>query len=477
MNRQTQNLYRKKLTVHGLLRAVLCSLALVTFAFSDCAYAATKTKTTATKSAGKTTKKTTTKKATTTKAQKVSVADEKPVEEEPIIIEDKSSQFSDVLGEESASGGDSSKSALAEKIRAQRAALDAQDATDTANAQMQNSMKNGQNACDFGLRECMKKKCGNNYLKCATDTDTLWGDKMDACRRDLPCTSEEYRIFTTEIKADRDMNIKIGSYTTVIDCGNQYNDCVITECGKTFSKCLGKSAGDKAIEKCKKIANECEEADSGLPSRMMEVFGTLRQDAEKQVKKDEERLYSLRDSMSQTCKMLGATFDERTLDCVYTVNFFAGDDSTLFASKKAYAGSTFNCDQNWFGIDVTTFKENAYRLTRSQTAASSAMLGGGVGTAVGAITSGAINRAMDRHKAEKALEKAKEEGKSDEECKDNKCEKKEEKSRVKRLSSLPKPEQNKLEFKVNIPKPSELKINKPNTGDSNGDPNGGSSDK
>ena len=119
--------------------------------------------------------------------------------------------------------------------------------------------------------------------------------------------------------------------------------------------------------------------------------------------------------MGAACKTLGAMFDERTLDCVYTVNFYAGDKSTLFASKKAYAGSTFNCDQNWFGIDVTTFKENAYRLTRSQTAASSAMLGSGVGTAVGSITSGALNRALDRQKAEKALKKAKDEGKSSEE--------------------------------------------------------------
>lgn len=391
MKTKTQNLGQKILSARVLLRAVICTLVLVAFTYPDSGYAATK-------------------------PVKVSVEDEEEAPE-PIIIEDKTSQFSDVLGEASTSDNDSSKSALAEKIRAQRAALDARDAVDTANAKMQNSMANGQNACDFGLRECMKKKCGNNYSKCAKDTDTLWGDKMDACRRDLPCTGEEYRIFTTEIKADRDMNTKIASYTSIIECGNRYNDCVITECGKTFSKCLGKSAGDKAIEKCKKIANECKEQDSGLPSRMMEVFGTLRQDAEKQIKKDEEKLYSLRDAMGNACKMLGAMFDERTLDCVYTVNFYAGDKSTLFASKKAYAGSTFNCDQNWFGIDVTTFKENAYRLTRSQTAASSAMLGSGVGTAVGAITSGALNRSLDRQKAEKALKDAKDE---DKECNKNK---------------------------------------------------------
>ena len=146
--------------------------------------------------------------------------------------------------------------------------------------------------------------------------------------------------------------------------------------------------------------------DNGLASRTMNVFGTLRQSAEKQVSRDEKRLYELRDLMRNTCNRLGAMFDERSLDCVYTVNFYAGDDNTLYASKKAYAGSTFNCDQNWFGVDITTFRENAYRLTREQTSASSALLGSGLGMGVGAITSGAIDRAVDRHRAERALKDA-----------------------------------------------------------------------
>ena len=106
----------------------------------------------------------------------------------------------------------------------------------------------------------------------------------------------------------------------------------------------------------------------------MEAFGALRENAEVMVKRDEERLYELRDKMAETCNRLGASFDERTLDCVYTVNFYAGEDGTLYASKKRYAGSTFDCTPNWFGIDVTTFMENAMRLTREQTSASSAIV-------------------------------------------------------------------------------------------------------
>lgn len=350
--------------------------------------------------------------ASTTKTEPESVSVEPETVEtvaEEIIIEDKSSQFDEFMAETTATTNDKSNSALAEQIRAQRAALDASDAASAANNQMATARASGQNACDANLRACMKQKCGNDYSKCAGDTDTMWGTKMDACRRDLPCTGAEYAMFANEIKADRDMNARVASYNAIIDCGNQYNNCIVTECGQKFTKCLGKRAGDAAISKCSKIANSCKERDSGLATRTMDVFGDLRVDAEKQVAADEKRLYELRDLMRDTCGRLGAMFDERTLDCVYTVNFYAGGDNTLYASKKAYAGSTFSCEPNWFGVDITTFKENAMRLTREQTSATSALMGSGIGMGVGAVTSGAIDRAIDRHKAEKALKQAEQE--------------------------------------------------------------------
>ncbi len=329
--------------------------------------------------------------------------------EEEIVIENKSSQFDEVLGSTSTSATDSSSTELAEMIQRQRAALDAQDATNTATQTMQTALASGQNACDIGLRKCMQGKCGNDFSKCSGDTDTSWGNKMDSCRRETECSGEEYRMFASEIKADRDMNARLASYNAVIDCGNRYNDCIMTQCGVTFSKCLGKAAGDAAIAACETIAKNCTQQDNGLTNRTMQVFATLRQDAEKQVQKDEERLYDLRDQMAEQCRMLGAMFDERSLDCVYTVEFYAGDDSTLYASKKAYAGNTFDCTPNWFGIDVTTFMENAYRLTRTQTSATSSLLGSGLGVAAGALTSGAISRAIDTQKAESALKDAKKE--------------------------------------------------------------------
>ena len=324
-----------------------------------------------------------------------------------VVITDKSAQFASAVNSAGiTTTNNSSDTELAEQIRRTRAALDTADATNTANASATKSMARGQNACDATLRACMKNKCGNDFTKCSVDTDTTWGTKMDACRRDTECTGNEYKLFASEIKADRDLNALLASYNKILDCGNRYNKCIINQCGNTYSKCLGKSAGDNAISNCASIANECKSADSGLASRTMSAFATLRQGAEVQIQSDEKRLYALRDQMATVCKRLGAMFDERSLDCVYTVNFWAGDGDVPYASKKAYAGATFDCDQDWFGIDITTFKENAYRLTRSQKSATAAMLGAGVGVATGAITSGAIGRAIDTHKAKNALKDA-----------------------------------------------------------------------
>ena len=323
--------------------------------------------------------------------------------DEPVIIEDKTSQFDSALDTGAASANDETSNKLADMIQQQRAALDAAIGATTGTTAASS------NDCDSGLRACMTETCGANFAKCAGDGDTAWGQKMDLCRMKLKCTGTEYNALAPEIKADRDMYAKIASYTEIVNCGNAYNNCVIAECGATFNKCLGKSAGDAAIAKCKSVADKCKAMDSGLASRVMNVFGTLRQGAEVQVKSDEQRLYALRDEMRAACGRLGAMFDERTLDCVFTVNFWAANNDTPYASQKRYAGDTFDCTQDWFGVDITTFKENAYRETRAQKSASSAMLGAGVGTAVGAISSGALDRAIDRSKAEKALKNAEKE--------------------------------------------------------------------
>ena len=332
-------------------------------------------------------------------------------------IENKSSTFSTQLNNRDDDNGTDSE--IAAKIRAQRAAIDARDNRDAVATQTKSGAK--QNSCDNDLRKCITNTCGTNYKKCETDSDITFSDKLNACRKSTNCTAHEFTLFTNEIKEDKKQEISLALYNQVLDCGNSYNDCIIQQCGPKFNKCLSKSNGDNAINACKQIAQSCTEADSGLVGRIGNVFGIVRQDAEKQIKADETKLQKLRDSMRNSCRTLGAMFDDRSLDCVFNVSFYAGDDQkTPKASKKLYAGSMFDCTPDWFGIDVTTFKENAYRLTRAQTAASSAMLGSGVGTAVGAITSGAIDRAIETKKAKDALKEAEKQNTKDSATTDNK---------------------------------------------------------
>ncbi len=336
---------------------------------------------------------------------------------EPIII-NKSSEFeltvSTVL--ESANNDNS----FAEQIRKQRAALAAVDASTAAKTAQSNAIKSNTNNCDRDLRKCMAEKCGNDFTGCALDGDTIFGDKLNACKTKTSCSASEFNMFVPEIRADRDMNVRLASYENVINCGNQYNACIVNECGTTYNKCLGKPSADAAIQKCGTIAKECTESDSGLANRFGTAIAKLRESAEKEVKSDEQRMYTLRDSMRSACEGMGAMFDERTFDCIYTVNFFAGENQTNpTASRKRYAGDTFICMQEWFGINATTFMENAFRETRSQTAASSAMLGSGVGTAAGLISSGAINRALDTQKAKKELKAAEKAQKAEEKATDS----------------------------------------------------------
>ena len=323
-----------------------------------------------------------------------------PKAEEPIIVDNKTSVFEGIMAEIGATGTDTSGNDLADAIRRQRALLDAPTNSATTGGTINIGTAA---ACDAGLRKCMADKCGTDFTKCANDSTTIWGQKIDLCRAQTKCTAHEYGLIAPEILADRDMNVRMGHYNSVINCGNRYNDCIFTQCGKTLNKCLSKKDGDSAISKCASIANECKSMDNGLAARAMGVFGDLRKIATARVQQNEARLYELRNLMRDQCNRFGAMFDERTLDCVYTVNFFAGEDNTLMASKKLYSGDTFQCNPNWFGVDITTYIENAQRLTRSQRSASSAALGAGLGTVAGLASSGAIGRAIDTKNAEKAV--------------------------------------------------------------------------
>jgi len=313
------------------------------------------------------------------------------VEELAPPVETRTAQFDTVLQE---SGGSvaSEDSNLRDLIAAQRSA-DVNTAKITAANIAPPS--GGANVCNDGLRACMKQKCGEKFEKCAGDGDTIWGDKMDSCRRTTKCTGREFDLLVPEIKADRDMEQNIGLFDEVLQCGERYNECIIAQCGPMFDGCIKKADGDRAIANCKKIADECRVADSGMPGRVMDVFGRQRQDAEIRVQKDYERLFELRKNMEAQCPKIGGMFDSRSFECVFTVEIRNRQLSeNALATKKLHPGARYICSPEWFGIDATTFMEEAQRMTRAQRGSSSAfmggMLGAGAGTALNAGMTGAM---------------------------------------------------------------------------------------
>lgn len=398
---QTKNAFLQKYIGHGIIFAVVALAANISSAAVVQRGTQTRAPATRPSSAAGIRAAGTIQNATTTQT---AVPDEPAVDAAPVdevVVVDKSAQFQESFDTAFDSETDGAAAARAESIKRQRDEYDRQDRATSAAA------RQGTSRCDTDLRTCMTEKCGKDFSQCAGDGDTDWGIKMDACRTNAQCTGHEYQLLSAEIKADRDANATLANYQATVDCGNQYNSCLVAECGATFRNCWGKVAGDAAIAKCGQKYKSCLTTDNGLAARAGEVLSTLRVDAEKQVQADEKRLYALRDEMAQACARLGAMFDERSLVCVYTVNFFANNSSTPYASKKLYAGGTFNCDQNWFGVNVTTFKENALRETETQRAVISGVMGSGLGMAAGMASSGMFNRAIDRQKAEKAVEKEK----------------------------------------------------------------------
>ena len=298
-------------------------------------------------------------------------------------------------------------SALAEQIRAQRALIDS-DASSSQAKETAAALSAGTgNACDRDLRKCMQDRCGNDFSKCAGDGDTVWGDRIESCGRTTKCSGRELSVFAAEIKADRDASALLAGYNEIMTCGARFNQCMLDRCGGAgFRKCLSRSGEDAAINACRARAEECRTADSGLQPRARELLAALRVQAESDAVKWEQQLYAMRDEMRGECRMIGGIFDDRSLQCMFTVEMFAKDIEGPAASRVLASGLSYMCTPEWFGVDIMTYMENAARYEREQQGAINAFMGAGLGTAAGMVASGAISRAMNTQKAQNAVKAA-----------------------------------------------------------------------
>ncbi|MDR0967493.1 MAG: hypothetical protein LBL75_01525 [Rickettsiales bacterium] len=332
------------------------------------------------------------------------LVDEIPAETTSVFAIDNSrfDRFNAVFGD---AGGDAvgTDSGLKDLITAQRAAAGTTDISGDVGMTLKSG---GYNSCDTDLRQCMKDKCGDNFIDCAGDDTTVWSSKIESCGATAKCSGAEMTMFAPEVLSDRDMAVKLAEFDHTKTCGVDYRDCMVRECGKTFDKCLGKNYGDAAIKACQGIADSCADVDTGFAARMMQVFADNRISAETRITKLDAALYDLRDSISKKCTGAGMLFDERAFDCVASVSLYSAEDGATMASQKLYAGDTFDCTENWFGVDITTYLENSLRRDRELTGAADAMMGAGLGSAAAAVTSGLmdnLSKLKAQTKAEEAL--------------------------------------------------------------------------
>ncbi|MCL2538515.1 MAG: OmpA family protein [Alphaproteobacteria bacterium] len=339
------------------------------------------------------------------------------IEEEIIVeevvagpdLENRAAAFSAMMSDTNAATRSGNDDAMARRIQEQRAAIAAGEASSAATANIAAMTGTGRgNACDNALRECMSAECGNDFTKCALDGDQVWGRKIDICARNANCSGRELTIFAAEIKSDRDMNALLGRFTEIKECGDNYRACIFRACGgRGLSRCLSKSGGDRAIADCEQVYRGCQSADNGLRARAMELFASVRVDAERDVARLEQRLYAIREQMQNECRAMRGTLDTRSLECVFSVEFMVGGSTTPFASRNIGAGMTYQCSEDWFGVDVTTFREHAAAITREQAGRRAELVGAGLGMAAGALASGVVGRGLETNKARREVDRAK----------------------------------------------------------------------
>jgi hypothetical protein len=308
---------------------------------------------------------------------------------------------------------DSSDSAIAKMMRehkkneAQRQQIEtAQQRVNRAEAPASCDPKD---SCDSRMRACVKKKCGERFQDCYADNETVWNMKVEPCAEDAGCNAAERAAALRELTADRQAEMKYGSFFEMQDCAEKYNKCIVQTCGgSNWTNCLSRNDSAKAILGCQPVADECRNIDSGLAARADKMLSTLRVAKEEEVARNEKRLREVIDLMTKECEEQGGTIDTRSYTCTYSVKLWVAElnDKEPMAIMTLHAGSPFQCTEQFFQTDLTTFKEDAIRLTRAQEGMGNMLLGAGGGLLAGNIASGGMGRMITAAKTKAAAKKA-----------------------------------------------------------------------
>ncbi|MDR1697248.1 MAG: hypothetical protein LBR41_03475 [Rickettsiales bacterium] len=338
-----------------------------------------------------------------------------PVSAPTPSIPDRSSYFADIFAaaRPASAGGPTSGAALRDSVRAQRAAADI--------AATGGAITSARSTCDADLRGCMIGLCGDDtYSKCWTDNSIEWNRKMTSCRAKSKCTTAEFDIIAPEFILDRDQFSSDSSFTIRTTCNINHNNCILQNCGRELKDCQNEAGQNRALAACP-ISRECEMVDNGMVGRSRSLFAALRIDYNEEQFANRQRMRELVDIMRNECAAQKGSYDEEGMTCVYSVELAANvyqnmvdrgrvdmgqANMVTLASRKLYAAAVYQCTEDWFGVDISTYMENAERRTANDRIAYNSALASGLAGAAGTVTNLASSGAYGQGSAWDAPDKA-----------------------------------------------------------------------
>jgi hypothetical protein len=248
--------------------------------------------------------------------------------------------------------------------------------------------------CETELNTCVIGDCGSDLQKCNDDTDAIWSARFQKCRAKTSCTGAEIGVYGDIIKEDIRVDAKISLMNLIISCNNEYSNCLQTQCATTdarsligggavvgFNGCVTQAKINSALNYCKPVYDRCRPYDSGIQARFTNMMATLRVEKEKRIAELQKELDVMLPQMRQLCRDSGASFDERSGNCVFTAFLSVEAQGRRYtpASKMVMPGSQYQCTDQWFGVDVTQYLQNAIYSTIQQKSSVAALMGAGLG--------------------------------------------------------------------------------------------------
>jgi outer membrane protein OmpA-like peptidoglycan-associated protein len=261
--------------------------------------------------------------------------------------------------------------------------------------------------CENELMNCVVEDCGADFQKCTGDGDGVWSARFQKCRVKTSCTGAELSVYGDIIREDIKVDSQIRLMQLIIQGNNAYSRCLQNQCATTqgtplegmigFNACVTQGRINAALTACQAVYEKFRPYDSGLQARFTSMMGMLRAEKEKRIAELQKELDAMMPKMRDECKRAGAVFDDRSGECVFTAFLSVEANGRRYtpASKKIVPGSQFQCTDQWFGVDVTTYLKNAISLTVEQKTASAAFMGAGLGVGASVLTSGIADKLKD----------------------------------------------------------------------------------